>query len=310
MNRRRTVGAEALWFVEAHLGDDAQVETVADVVRVSRFHLSRAFLAEFGEPLSSYVRARRLSEAAKRLAAGAEDILSVALAVGYGSHEAFTRAFARHFGLTPEEARARRSTEGLPLRAPRQFAWWQADGGSSREIEMGTCAELGVPTKGAVTMETLKKPVKAKREEFTVFGLGRTYACNEPNGMAGIPSQWAEAAVHFGGIEGEVPGAAYGIVLDGTKEGTITYVVGVEVRGDPSEPKEFSRFTIPAQTYAVWKHEGHIAGIQKTWATIWGSALRDEGLRASRGPVLETYGKDFDAHTGQGTVELWVPIAE
>jgi len=41
-----------------------------------------------------YVRGRQLTEAARCLASGAPDILAIALEAGYGSHEAFTRAFA------------------------------------------------------------------------------------------------------------------------------------------------------------------------------------------------------------------------
>lgn len=54
-----------------------------------------------------YVRERRLTEAARTSANGAPDILNVALNAGCNSHEAFTRAFRDHFGITPEALRAR-----------------------------------------------------------------------------------------------------------------------------------------------------------------------------------------------------------
>ena len=47
----------------------------------------------------AYVRARRLSDAARALIAGAPDILRLALDSGYASHEAFSRAFKSQFGL-------------------------------------------------------------------------------------------------------------------------------------------------------------------------------------------------------------------
>jgi AraC family transcriptional regulator len=77
---------------------------------VSRFHLSRAFAMTTGQSLSGYIRARRLSEAAKAIAAGVPNLLDVALEAGYGSHEAFTRAFRQYFGITPDELRAQVST--------------------------------------------------------------------------------------------------------------------------------------------------------------------------------------------------------
>ena len=97
---------KALWFVESHSREPITLEDIARACKVSPFHLTRAFAASMGLSLMRYVRARRLSEAARQLAEGADDILGIALDVGYGSHEAFTRAFRDHFLLTPEQVRA------------------------------------------------------------------------------------------------------------------------------------------------------------------------------------------------------------
>ena len=97
---------KALWFIESHFAQDITLEEIAKVSGVSRYHMSRIFGIATGHSLMRYVRGRRLTEAARSLANGAPDILSVALDVGYGSHEAFTRAFRDQFGLTPEMVRA------------------------------------------------------------------------------------------------------------------------------------------------------------------------------------------------------------
>jgi AraC family transcriptional regulator len=99
--------AKALWFIESHLDKDITLDDVAEASGVSRFHMSRAFGEMLNCSVMQYVRARRLSDAARRLAGGAPDILTVALDAGYGSHEAFTRAFRDQFGLTPEQVRER-----------------------------------------------------------------------------------------------------------------------------------------------------------------------------------------------------------
>src|SRR6202041_663474 len=92
-----------------------------DVAGVTRFHMVRAFAAATGYSVMRYVRARGLSEAARSLAAGAPDILSLALDAEYGSHEAFTRAFRDHFGLTPETVRSLACIEDLKLQEPIQL---------------------------------------------------------------------------------------------------------------------------------------------------------------------------------------------
>src|SRR5205807_7653999 len=109
---------KALWYIESHLAEPLTLDDVAGVAGVSRFHLVRAFAAATGFSVMRYVRARRLSMAARALAAGAPDILTLALEADYGSHEAFTRAFRDHFGVTPEAVRAATCLDHLKLQEP------------------------------------------------------------------------------------------------------------------------------------------------------------------------------------------------
>jgi len=106
---------KALWFIESHLAGALTLDEIAGVAGVSRFHLVRAFAAATGLSVMRYVRARRLTEAAHALAGGAPDILELALDADYGSHEAFTRAFRDHFGVTPEAVRGFTCLDRLKL---------------------------------------------------------------------------------------------------------------------------------------------------------------------------------------------------
>src|SRR5437868_15401634 len=109
---------KALWFIERHLADALTLDDCAGIAGVSRFHLVRAFGAATGFSVMRYARARRLTEAARALARGAPDILSLALDADYGSHEAFTRAYRDHFGVTPEAVRAATCLDRLKLQEP------------------------------------------------------------------------------------------------------------------------------------------------------------------------------------------------
>src|SRR5437868_7776942 len=109
---------KALWYIESHLASALTLDEVAAIAGVSRFHMVRAFAAATGLSVMRYVRARRLSEAARALASGAPDILSVALDADYGSHEAFTRAFRDRFGVTPEMVRGSAKLDMLQLQEP------------------------------------------------------------------------------------------------------------------------------------------------------------------------------------------------
>jgi len=72
----------------------------------SPFQLQRAFRTMVGESPKQYTLRLRLERAATRLATRDASVLEVALGAGFKSHEVFTRAFSRHFGLTPTTYRA------------------------------------------------------------------------------------------------------------------------------------------------------------------------------------------------------------
>jgi len=101
---------KVLWTIERNLLGTLDLGTLAAASGVSNYHLAHAFTAATGMSVMHYVRGRRPTEAAKKLAAGAPYILDLALDSGYASHKAFTRAFRAQFGVTPEQMRG-----GAPL---------------------------------------------------------------------------------------------------------------------------------------------------------------------------------------------------
>src|SRR3984885_16268476 len=100
-----SLASKALWAIERNLNRELSLQEVAEACGVSRFHLAHAFGEATGYSVMEYIRRRRLTEAARALAGGAPDILALALDAGYGSHEAFSRAFRTQFGTTPETVR-------------------------------------------------------------------------------------------------------------------------------------------------------------------------------------------------------------
>ncbi|HET6697856.1 MAG TPA: helix-turn-helix transcriptional regulator [Nocardioidaceae bacterium] len=85
---------------------EATGEDLARRLYLSRYHLDRIVSSVAGEPPRRFRRRILLERAAYRLLTTDRSILDVAVEAGYGSHEAFTRAFARGFGCTPAAYRA------------------------------------------------------------------------------------------------------------------------------------------------------------------------------------------------------------
>jgi AraC family transcriptional regulator len=89
------------------LDDDAAGQRLADRLYLSRYHLARIVSSVAGEPPGAFRRRILLERAAYRLLTTDASILDVAVEAGYGSHEAFTRAFTRAYGTRPSHWRRR-----------------------------------------------------------------------------------------------------------------------------------------------------------------------------------------------------------
>ena len=75
-------------------------------------------------------------------------------------------------------------------------------------------------------------------------------------------------------------------------------------------PREFARVRIPEQKYAVFTHRDHISTIRRTVNTIWNQWLPASGLKAADAPNFERYDVTFDPVTGNGGLEIWVPVRD
>ena len=270
---------KALWFIESHLAEALTLDEVAAIGGVSRFHMVRAFAAATGLSVMRYVRARRLSEAARALASGAPDILTLALDADYGSHEAFTRAFRDHFGVTPEAVRNAKRLDHIKLQEP-------------------------IPMDSTLT-DSLQPPRFETSKPLLIAGLSERY--NHENG-AGIPNQWQRFQQSAGHIPGAIWPVTYGVCCNGDDAGNFDYIAGVEVSDFSDLPREFSSVRIPEQRYAVFTHSEHISTVRRTINTIWNHWLPASGLKVADAPNFERYDDKFNPLTGNGGMEIWVPV--
>jgi len=271
--------ARALWVIERNFGNDLTLSTIAESCGVSQFHLAHAFGAATGKSVMSYVRGRRLTEAARALANGAPDILSVALESGYASHEAFTRAFREQFGVTPETVKRNGSLATLPLVQPMEL------------------------TEGKPAM--LEEPKIISRGAMIFTGLVERQAFDTPHL---IPLQWQKFMAMYGLIDKKVSEIPVGLSFNLDDEGTFDYACAVEVARDADVPKGLQRIAVTPQTYAVFEHRAHVALLSNTYREIWNSWLTDRNKVAADAPSLERHKETFDPRTGEGGIDIWIPI--
>ncbi|MEA2742367.1 MAG: AraC family transcriptional regulator [Acetobacteraceae bacterium] len=202
----------------------------------------------------------------------------VALNAGYGSHEAFTRAFRDQFGLTPDMVRARGTVDNILLVEP------------------------------VIMDETSKTILSEPRMEagraLLIAGLGQRYAFDN---LGGLPALWQCFQEHLGHVPGQVGGIAYGVCYN-TDETGFDYIAGVEVADFASVPKEFASLRVTEQRYAVFTHTEHVSTVKATFMAIFNNWLPNSGFRSADAAVFERYDERFDARTGMGGFEIWVPV--
>jgi len=89
-------------FIWEYYVENITLDELATVTGLSRFHLVRAFAAEFGLPPHAYLNQVRLAKA-KNLIASGIPLALVAVEMGFADQSHFTRHFLKTYGVTPAE---------------------------------------------------------------------------------------------------------------------------------------------------------------------------------------------------------------
>ena len=263
--------ARTVWRIEARLADPSSLAELAAMEGVSPFHLTRAFTLVTGRSLMAYVRARRLSEAARQLHNTEESVLNIALDAGYQSHEGFARAFRDMFGASPTAARA-----ALPP--------------DLQECFKMTSDATAMPDARIVEYPGLR-----------IVGRARRFSLDE---RPRIPAFWEEVIEEIG--QYMWGNDTFGVSFDFEDDEAMTYMVAFADDGR-CDSSQLDHLELVPGRYAVFDHAGHISTIAQTWAGIFDGGLARAGTEPRGGPEFETYTKDFRPEASGG-VSIWIPV--
>lgn len=272
--------------IEDRLDQQVDVAELARLAATSEYHLRRMFSALAGMPLSEYVRRRRLTVAGAEVLADQESLLDVAVRYGYGSGEAFARAFRTMHGIGPGEARR---TGAALVSQPRLAFRLTVEGSSSMRYRV------------------------VDRPDFTVVGLKARVPLvhSGPNQaiidfVRGIDPHLAE------GLEKLSDQDPRGIVavcddLDPSRaEGTeLDYYHGVVTSAEA--PEGTTALPVPAGTWAVFTTSGPAPeAIQELWRDVYTQWFPSNPYRTRPGPeILRTR---LSADGTEAEAELWLPV--
>ncbi|OGR04596.1 MAG: transcriptional regulator [Deltaproteobacteria bacterium RIFOXYA12_FULL_61_11] len=226
-------------YIEAHLGDRITMATLARVASYSQWHAARVFREVTGKSPFEYVRLRRLSVAAEELQNTSRKVVDVAFDFVFDSHEGFTRAFARQFGVSPLRFRKIGST--VQLFMPPQLR----DQYTRRQRGELTMSENKKPD--TVFVQILDRParkmiIKRAKKATHYFEYCEEVGCDVWDQLTAIPNAIQEPL---------------GMWLPDSlrSPGTSEYVQGVEVTldFDGEVPEGFEVTTLPACKMMVFQ---------------------------------------------------------
>lgn len=283
---------KAVDYIEDHLSDELQVETISKVAGFSRWHFQIVFSATIGDSLKEYIRKRRLSNAMNELGTD-KRILDIALDAGFESQEAFSRAFKTMFNFTPGECRKK----GIN---PSQY--------KKIRITMEYLDHLYA----GVSME----PTFTKMNEMKIVGVsGRFISVLSPekDNLVVIPKLWgqyiprrheiknAKSAINLGVCQ-EVPAE------EKSRPDECMYIAATEVTSFENLPEGMQSFTIPAGEYAVFTHKGSLEKFEHTLNYIYGSWLPKSGKKLRHAPDIELYDHRFNLNDEKSEIDIYIPI--
>ena len=291
-----------LAHIDEHLDEQLDLNTLAEVAYFSPFHFHRLFSAWMGETFGDYLRRRRVEVAAMRLAAQPHTrILNIALSVGFGSAEAFTRAFKSRFGCSPTSWREQQSSQRL------------ANSNSGQvNSKRGQAVQATFPEHEVSRNPHKEISMKVKlidRQPVNVAYLRHLGPYGEP-----IAQFWQETYVPWAVMNRlGADHARYGISHDDpsiTAPEQCRYDACAEVAPDFVATGGALKTTIPGGKYAVLIFKGTVSKVGEAWATLLRDWLPSSGLQLDARPSFEYYPKGavYDSETGEFECEICIPV--
>ncbi|MFH9061674.1 GyrI-like domain-containing protein [Streptomyces coeruleorubidus] len=285
---------QAMEHIERHLDESVDVAELARIATTSEYHLRRMFSALAGMPLSEYIRRRRLTVAGAEVLAGGETLLEIAVRYGYGSGEAFARAFRAMHGTGPGEARR---TGAALVSQPRLTFRLTVEGSSSmqyRVVDRPAFTVAGFKTRVPLVHSGPNQAIidfVRGLDKQALEQLGKL-SDQEPRGIVAV-------------CDDLDPSRAEGTELDYYQAVITAAAAASEVPA--GVPAGVTTLPVPSGTWAVFTTSGPAPrAIQELWRDVFTEWFPSNPYRSRPGPeILRT---DLSADGTKADAELWLPV--
>jgi AraC family transcriptional regulator len=275
-------------YIEQHLAEKVDVSQLASSIGTTEYHLRRLFSSLAGMSVTEYVRRRRMTLAAADIVAGVP-LLDIAVTYGYGSTEAFGRAFFAVHGVSASDVRR----HGGPLSTQQKL-------------------RFRLTIEGTTTMDTRI----VERPAFALVGRSARvplihHGANPhiQSHVASLPPEEHERLKQLSDTEPlgllQVSDDLDPDYAEGT---TLTYLHGVAVERETVRPDDLDVIEVPAGRWAVFRASGpYPAVMQSVWAATATDWFPSNPWRLRPGPSIVAIIERADDFSS-ATTELWLSV--
>ena len=260
---------------------------MANSVYYSLYHFIRLFQSVTGFSPKTYLQQRRLSEAMVELKNSNKKIIEIAYDYQFNSHEAFTRAFRKQFGINPSQIKNGVSLTNLPYVNPINDDYIHQS-----EKTRNTPPEI------------IELPEKIL--------VGISFFLRDDSKVTDLSKEWSQLKGEIENIKSRLtPERFYQVQywsenqdLDG-----LYFFIGIEVRNINEVQPQFVVKIIPKSRYLKFIHKGLANKVGYTYKFIYNQFLPDTNYKLTKPFNFEFYGeKCLGPYNPESESEIFIPI--
>jgi AraC family transcriptional regulator len=286
MNNKNII-LKSVQFIETNLKEDISVLDIANSVYYSLYHFIRLFQSVTGFSPRTYLQQRRLSESIKELKNPEKKIIEIAYDYQFNSHEAFTRAFKKQFGIIPSQIRNGISLTGLPAVNP-------------------------------ITEDYIYQSEKTKNTPPKLIELpqkiliGISFFLADDSKVMDLSNEWNQFTSEVKNIKNRIkPERFYQVQYwsESQELGGLYFFIGVEIRKIDKVPPQFVVKIIPKSRYLRFIHKGLANKVGYTYKYIYNQFLPETDYKLTKPFNFEFYGeKCLGPYNPESESEIYIPV--
>ena len=279
---------KSVQYIEENLKEEINVLDMANSVHYSLYHFIRLFQSVTGFYPKTYLQQRRLSEALKELKSTDKKIIEIAFDYQFNSHEAFTRAFRKQFGINPKQIKNGVSHSNLSLLNP-------------------------------VNDDSLFQAEKVKNEPPQLIELpqivlsGISFFVSDDSKISDLSREWGQFTQEVHSMKNNVrPERFYQVQYWSEKQELygLYFFIGAEVNNINEVQSQFVIKIIPNGRYLRFIHKGLANRVGYTYKYIYNQFLPETDYKLTKPFNFEFYGKKFfGPYNPESESEIYIPIA-